>query len=198
MTKLDQLLTKLTTSPVAAQQPANPHNAPQTQLETGIKPKRERRPRVGPAAPTPGSEARAHAEAWLQSIREWHVKSSQAIVVGDGPARSNIGRMQVVGIGSYGGPPGGAFVLQKLSTPIGWLSERAVGETITRSKQPCLERLRKGGGPSTLIDDRGGWRSDREMALTCAAALLTLAAELGDGQAQHHLEVVRRVASTSS
>jgi len=106
--------------------------------------------------------------------------------------------MQVVAVGGLGGPPVAALHFEQVSTPIGWLSERAVGEAITRSGQPSLERLQKGGGPSSLIDDRGGWRSDREMTLTCAAALLTLAVELGDDQAQHHLGVVLRAAKNSS
>lgn len=193
MTKLDTLLAKLAKPPSEPQQAPDPHNAPPAPPLPEISPKRERRARVGPAVPTPGGEARAHAEAWLQAVRAWEVKASQGIVFGDGPPRSNTGRMQVVAVGSTGGPPGGAFAMSKLNTPIGWLSERAVGEAITRSGQPCLERLQKGGGPSTLLDERGGWRGEKEATLICAAAVLALAVELGDLEAQQHLEVVRRV-----
>jgi len=192
MTKLDQLLAKLTTSPVEAQQQADPHNAPPIEPEAEIKPKRERRRALNPQ-PTPGGEARAHAEVWLQAVRNWYTRSSGGFLVdGSGPRRANGSRMQVVGVGGLGGPPIAALHFEQVSTPIGWLSERAVGEAITRSGQPCLERLQKGGGPSTLIDASGRWRTDREATLTCAAAVLALAVELGDLQAQQHLEVVKR------
>jgi len=193
MTKLDQLLAKLTTSPVEPQQENDPHDVPPIELEAEIKAKRERRRALNPQ-PTPGSEARAHAEAWLQAVRNWHTRSSGGFLVdGSGPRRASSSRMQVVAVGGLGGPPIAALRFQQVSTPIGWLSESAVGAAITRSKQSCLERLQQGGGPSTLLDHAGRWRGDRDATLICAAAVLALAVELGDSQAQQHLEVIKRI-----
>ncbi|WP_345467906.1 hypothetical protein [Deinococcus carri] len=130
-------------------------------------------------------EARVHAEAWYQALREWGTVNERGeYLSGAGPRRSS-GRMQVVGIGSYGGPPGGFITYSRLHTPLGWVSESNV--TALCNADPLLSEVRRGAGLATLMHASGrGWAGERARAY--ARAVLRLAAVLGDPRAGECLQ----------
>lgn len=194
----DQLTAQATRKPQEAQQRPDPTPAPslppQPQEEA---PERRTAPRVWrtlqtpegtvPNARTLAREARAHAEAWYQALREWetHTKGGD-LVYGTGPRNPKTGRMQVVGVGSYGGPPVAALSYTTVRTPLGWLSESSVAQAMSRSGEELLEPIRRGAGLATLIHASGrGWAG--EQARAYGRAVLRLAAGLGDSPAAFHL-----------
>ncbi|ALW89631.1 hypothetical protein [Deinococcus actinosclerus] len=127
-------------------------------------------------------DARAEAEAWYRALQAWDTaREGGEIVVGAGPRPSKTSRMQVVGIGQYGGPPGGAIWYTKLRLPHAWVSESAVAALC--NTDPLLGRIREGQGPATLLRETGAFVHPVDRAREYALAVLTLGAQLGDTRA---------------
>lgn len=132
-------------------------------------------------------EARGYAEVWYQALRKWRVFDGDTVRVSRGS--SSASRMRVVGVGNWGGSAGafGSYLAAEamLSTPVGGLPVTRVALAITDQGSRELERIRAGQGPESLIHQNGrGWNG--ESARAYAAAVLALAAALGDEQARIH------------
>lgn len=134
-------------------------------------------------------DARQYAEAWLQALRDWHVRGRTEYISSrnlhsnrppaDGP--------RVVGQYTSGGSQA-ALSYREMSTPIGWVAESAITRACNES--PHLGRIRAGGGLGSLIHSSGqGWNGEEARAY--AVALLELAAHLGDERAIHHLGLLK-------
>ncbi|MFT2719723.1 hypothetical protein ACMT4L_06915 [Deinococcus sp. A31D244] len=133
-------------------------------------------------------DARAHAERIYQAVRAWETSSNAGeLVPSGGPRTGKTSRMQVVGIGQYGGPPCAVLFISRLHLPHGSVSERAAAEIC--NADPLLERVRAGGGLATLVQERG-WHQHRADALAYAKAVLRLAAILGDSRADEALSII--------
>lgn len=127
-------------------------------------------------------DARNWAEAWYQAIREWKTRTSAEVVPRTHLGSGGAGRMTVI-VGNYGR---GQATLQfsHVWTPLGWLSESAVAQAVSR--QGGLDRVRAGTSLSSLIDPCGGWHQEKMRALTYAVAVLAVASDLGDDDANTH------------
>lgn len=131
--------------------------------------------------------ARSHAERWYQAVREWQTSTSSELVPRT-TRSSGAGRMVAI-VGNYGRGQA-TLTFSKVYTPLGWLSESAVAQAISRAGG-LLERVREGKGLSSLIDERGGWHPQKGRALEYARAALALAVELGDTAAGAHLAEIQ-------
>ncbi|QLG11016.1 hypothetical protein HLB42_09700 [Deinococcus sp. D7000] len=167
-----------TPQPEAPQRPASERRRPIGQTHT-----REVHAGLVVGSRQAQRDARAYAELWWQALRDWDTRSDGGdLVIGSGQRSPSAGRMQVVGVGNWGGAPTGTVWYTKLHTPMGWISESAVALAVSGP----LERVRAGGGLATLIHASGrGWAGGP--ARTAGAAVLALAVSLGDQTALTHL-----------
>lgn len=158
--------------------------------ETEVKPVRWRTLRT-PEGQRPSSrqqqrDARNRAEAWYQAIRGWETRTTSELVPRTSLGSGGAGRMTVI-VGNYGRGQA-TLTYRRVYTPLGWLSESAVGAAISR-QGGYLERVRQGQGLSSLIHSNGrGWNGPDAKAY--ALEVLALAAELGDQQAIHQRDLL--------
>ena len=158
--------------------------------ETEVKPVRWRTLRT-PEGQRPSSrqqqrDARNRAEAWYQAIRGWETRTTSELVPRTSLGSGGAGRMTVI-VGNYGRGQA-TLTYRRVYTPLGWLSESAVGAAISR-QGGYLDRVRQGQGLSSLIHSNGrGWNGPDAKAY--ALEVLALAAELGDQQAIHQRDLL--------
>lgn len=134
-------------------------------------------------------DARAYAERVYQAVRAWDTSNNAGeLVPSGGPRPSKTSRMQVVGIGQYGGPPCAVLFISRLHLPHGSVSERAAAEIC--NADPLLGRIRAGGGLASLLREGGRWHQHREDAQAYARAVLRMAEVLGDHRAKTALETL--------
>ncbi|MFC6591691.1 hypothetical protein ACFP81_06475 [Deinococcus lacus] len=123
-------------------------------------------------------EAREYAERWWQAIRAWETRRREELVPRTALGSGGAGRMVAI-VGNYG--RGQATLgFTEVKTPIGWLSEAALGRAITESGCGALERARRGTGLGSLLRDTGRWVTGGADA---GRAVLEIAASLGDERA---------------
>ena len=140
-------------------------------------------------------DARAYAERVYQAVRAWETSNNAGeLVPSGGPRPSKTSRMQVVGIGQYGGPPCAVLFISRLHLPHGSVSERAAAEIC--NADPLLGRIRAGGGLATLVQERG-WHQHRADALAYAKSVLQLAEALGDNRAGEALRIIHALDSVN-
>ena len=144
--------------------------------------------------PSQGQLARAHAEAWLKTVRNWETRAATIrlpkmnyAAFRPNPDFSTLGEI-------------GVADARVLHTPAGEIYEGRIADKISeweRSAIPeqrqigeVLHKLRRGAGPASLLRD-GGWAFPRQRSAAIAAALLTLAAAFGDEAATRYLPICR-------
>ena len=132
--------------------------------------------------------ARDYAEAWWQALRAWEVKTFSDLVFPDGGSHTSGSYFEPVTMGrSSSGSMTGGVLYTHILTPMGWVSESRLGKLL---EEHGLGRLRAGAGLSSLIHPNGrGWRDENAPAY--AAAVLQVAAELGDDRARAALQFVQ-------
>lgn len=139
-------------------------------------------------------DARAYAEQWYRMLTEWRTREVKIT----GSFHYDDGGFD--GATTLGGRP---LPTTYLTTPIGELDERNVGQTITdmsragtveaRHLGKLLDKLRHAQHlcPTSLLHGNGrGWSG--EAGIRYGVAVLTLAVRLGDSTAELHLPHVRR------
>lgn len=133
--------------------------------------------------------ARDYAEAWWQAVRAWEVKTFSDLVFPDGGSHTSGSYFEPVTMGrSSSGNMMGGVLYTHVRTPLGWVSESHLGRLLGEHDE--LVRLRTGAGLASLIHPNGrGWNN--ENALAYAAAVLRVAAELGDDRARAALQFVQ-------
>lgn len=137
-------------------------------------------------------DARVYAERVYQALREWQTSSDVGeFIPGGGSRPSKSSRMQVVGIGRYGGTPCAALHATRLHLPHGQVSERATA--VLCNADPLLDRIRQGVSPATLLRENGtfGYPGNRTRAY--ALAVLRLSTRLGDVTAEQKLACLATV-----
>lgn len=130
--------------------------------------------------------ARDYAEAWWQAVRAWETAYRAELVPRTSIGSGGAGRMTPI-VGNYG--RGQAMLpVTEVRTPIGWVSESRLGKLLGEHDE--LVRLRSGAGLVSLIHPNGrGWRDENAPAY--AAAVLRVAADLGDDRARAALQFVQ-------
>lgn len=179
--------------PQAGQGEAEAPATPPVVSEAAQRPERKR-PEAWRTLRAPGQpsdrermrEVRAHAEDWYQALREWQVFESEPVRIFMGPAKTS--RMRVVGI-AMGSGPGDSYLssMELVSLPNG--AHRSATVSAYCNSDPLLGRIRAGASPASLMHQSGrGWGYPSETAQAYAAAVLKLAAALGDGRARVDLQ----------
>lgn len=149
-------------------------------------------------------DARQYAEAWYQALKAWRVVVPPVLtpVIRYGGGWSD--PITTMGDGAPDRPSG-------LELPSGTAREVEVGRLIStwaaspipaqRELGQLLHGLRSGRGMNSLIHHSGrGWADPSERAQTYAVAVLTLAVNLGDQEADAQLQhlVFARTSATLS
>ena len=147
--------------------------------------------------------AREYAEGVYQALRRWETHQSDPESYSSGSSRSS--RFQVVGVGNWRSGQGGgtsSATVSLLVLPGGNVPEGRVGLIIidllhgdrqARVYADLLARIRSGHSPVSLLDERGGWRSERARSVFYGLAVTELMRRLGNDSAAEHLATLQEL-----